>query len=368
MKFLVTGGGTGGHIYPALAIAHKIKETFPDAQLLYVGTDKGMESQIVPREGFRFKSIRVKGFRRKISLDTLKSVKELVLGMKDARRIIKHFNPDMVIGTGGYVCGPMVILGAMKGIPSIIHEQNAFPGVTNKILSRFVDCVAISFEESRKYFKKAKNVHLTGNPIRNNFTNIDLDKAYKKFNFKKDIPIVLSFGGSGGQKSLNSSMLGLMNKYSDRKDIQILHVTGKNHYDKFNEALYKRGLNNLSDHIKVVPYLYDMPLALGVSNLVITSAGAITLSEITALGIPSILIPKAYTAENHQEYNARAMEKNGASVVILEKDLNKNILYDTVEELLNNKKKISIMKKKTKALGKLDATDSIMNLIGELLK
>ncbi|NLX60979.1 MAG: undecaprenyldiphospho-muramoylpentapeptide beta-N-acetylglucosaminyltransferase [Tissierellia bacterium] len=364
MKYLITGGGTGGHIYPALAIAWEIKRKNKDAEILYVGTEKGLESKLVPREGFKFKTIRVQGLPRKLNLQTIKALKELLLGIRDANKIIKEFKPDVVIGTGGYVSAPVVFVASKKNIPSLIHEQNAFPGITNKILSRYVDKVLITFEESKKYFKCPEKIILTGNPIRKSILEVDKWKAYFELKVNPNIPFILSFGGSGGQKKLNDAILYVIEK-NINKDIQILHVTGNRFYDSFMKEIQSRKLS-LGDKIKIVPYMYDMPSALNIANLVITSAGAITLAEISAIGVPSILIPKGYTAENHQEYNAKAFEKNGASYLILEKDLTGEKLNKAIDDLIYNPHKLKEMAKNSKALGNIHATEQIVDIINKI--
>ncbi|MTI70756.1 MAG: undecaprenyldiphospho-muramoylpentapeptide beta-N-acetylglucosaminyltransferase [Firmicutes bacterium] len=367
MKFLITGGGTGGHITPALAIAREIKNNIKDADILYVGTEKGLESELVPREGFKFESIRVKGFRRKISLDTLKSLKELLLGLNDARKIVKKFKPDIVIGTGGYVCGPVVLVASLKNIPTMIHEQNALPGVTNRILSKFVDKIAASFEDSKKYFKDKNKVVVTGNPIREEFIKINKDNAYKKTSKDKKEDFILVLGGSGGQKSLNNAMLDVIDRNLYNSNMKILHVTGKKHYNDFINKLKEKGISKLNDNIEVVPYFYEMASGLKNADIVITSAGAITLAEVTAVGVPTILVPKSYTAENHQEHNARALEKKGASKVILEKDLNGKTLDNNIKELLKNKSKLKEMSKASNKLARIDSTERIFDIIKKLI-
>lgn len=368
MKVLVTGGGTGGHIYPALAIAKKIQKEIDGVEILYVGTDKGMEKDLVPREGFNFKTIRVEGFRRKLSMGTIKTINKLFAGMNDARKIVKDFKPDLVVGTGGYVCGPVVMIAALKNIPTLIHEQNAFPGVTNRILSRFVDSIACSFEESKKFFKHKDKITVTGNPIRDDFFNINRDKAFEKLGLDKNKKVVLSLGGSGGQKSLNNAMIKVIDRLNRQSDIQLIHVTGKRHYDGFIKALKENSIHNISKSINVLEYLYDMPDAMSVADLIITSPGAITIAEFTAVGTPTILIPKAYTTENHQEHNARALEKKGASVVILEKELNGDILYKNIHNLLKDENKLDSMAKSSKELGKKESVDDIYNMIRKLIK
>ncbi|MTI49042.1 MAG: undecaprenyldiphospho-muramoylpentapeptide beta-N-acetylglucosaminyltransferase [Firmicutes bacterium] len=372
MKVLITGGGTGGHIYPALAIAKKIKEEHPDSSIVYVGTKNSMESEIVPKEGFNFKSIRVKGFRRKLSMDTLKSIKELALGLNDARKLIKEFSPDIVIGTGGYVCGPLVLISSLKGIPTLIHEQNALPGITNRILSKFTDKIAASFEESKKYFKDSSKVTITGNPIRKEIVNIkEINKssAYRSLGITSQKKTVLSFGGSGGQKSLNDAMEEVIAKNINNDDIQIIHVTGKRLYDNFVEGIESKGIN-LSTHknIKVLPYLFEMPKAQSIANLIITGGGALSIAEINAIGKASIIIPKAYATDNHQEFNAKALEDEGAGVMVLEKELSGEKLNNLIIDLLKNERKLRRMEQNSKRIGITDSADRIIAIINQMVK
>lgn len=365
MKYLIAGGGTGGHIYPALAIAKEIKDKYSDAEILYVGTETGLEAEIVPREGYDFKTIRVKGMPRKLNKKSLIAAKELLHGLNDSKRILKDFKPDIVIGTGGYVCGPVVYMASKLKIPTMIHEQNAFPGITNKILSRYVDKVAITFDEAKKYFKHPEKVINTGNPIRSEILNIDKKSAYQELKLQAGKPLILSFGGSGGQKKLNDSILGFIETNLDNHNIQLIHVTGNRLYDDFMEEVKNKNIL-IPKNIRILPYLYKIPEALNIASLVITSAGAITLAEIAAVGVASILIPKGYTAENHQEYNAIAFQDKGASIVILEKDINTDIFNNTVMELLNNKEKLIKMGISSKTMGKYDAGKNILAIIDNL--
>ena len=365
MRYLITGGGTGGHIYPALAIANEIKKRHKNAEILYVGTEKGLEKELVPKEGFAFKTIRVKGMPRKINKEAFIAIKELLCGINDAKKIIRDFKPNVVIGTGGYVCGPVVYMASKKKIPTLIHEQNAFPGVTNKILSRYVNKVAVTFDESKRYFKHPNRVTNTGNPIRSEILQINKEEAYKALNINKSLPFILSFGGSGGQRKLNEAMYYMIKEEVMNEDIQIIHVTGKRFYDDFMKKLSKEEIS-LNNNIRVLPYFYDIPKGINLADLVITSSGAITLAEISAVGVPSILIPKSYTAENHQEYNARAFEEKGASIVMLEDDLSGRELSRIINEVLRDRKKLSVMAANSKKLGKIDAAERIVNLIDEL--
>lgn len=367
MKYLISGGGTGGHIYPALAIASEIKARDKSADILYVGTESGLESELVPKAGIAFETIRVKGMPRKINKEMLISIKELALGINDARKILNKFKPDIVIGTGGYVCGPVVYIAKKKKIPALIHEQNAFPGITNKILSRYVDRVLVTFEESRKYFKHEDRVVLTGNPIRKEILEVDREEAYNKLEIKKDLPLILSFGGSGGQRSLNDSIYEFIKENNHKNDMQLIHVTGSRHYNLFMDRL-KEDKIKLNKNIRVLKYLYDMPEAINIASLIVTSAGAITLSEIAAVGVASILIPKAYTAENHQEYNAKSFEENGASVVISESSLNGKLLSENIYDIILDEKIMEEMKANSKKLGKIQAGEQIAKIIEDLAR
>lgn len=355
MKILIAGGGTAGHINPGLAIAKKLQKGIGDTEILFVGTNRGLETKLVPREGFRLSLIRVQGFRRKISKDTLKSIAYVFLGIHDAKKIVREFRPDIVIGTGGYVCGPVLFVANLFKIPTIIHESNAIPGVTNKILSRFVDCVCISFNDAKKYFNNAKRVVVTGNPLR--------DGIEKSNNTpKRDRLKVTIFCGSRGARTVNKTVVDMINKYGNEFRFDITFATGEAQYEEVaSNVLCKR------DNIKIVPYIYDMPSVMADSDLLITRAGAITLSEITAMGKPSILIPSPYVTANHQEYNARALEKNGASVVVLEKDLNCDVLYNEINVIINNRQKLTAMAQNAAKMGIVDASEKIYHEIKQVM-
>lgn len=364
MKVLISGGGTAGHINPGIAIAKYIKSKNPGCEIVFVGTQKGLETKLVPRENFELRLIKVRGFKRKLSKDTLVSVKELFQGLHEARVIIKEFKPDIVIGTGGYVCGPVVFNAARMRIPTLIHEQNAFPGVTNKLLSRFVDKVAISFKESEKFFRVGKKIVFTGNPIRSEMLNVDRKTAREKLGIEKDKSLVVIFGGSRGAETINNTVCELISKHKDEDKFHLLFATGEAQYEKI---ISKLGSIN-SKYIKIVPYIYDMSDVMVASDLVVGRAGAITLSELTALGVPSVLIPSPYVTANHQEYNARALEKQEAGIVILEKNLNHNILYEQINALLRDDDKLKKMAENSKRMGITNASEKIYDIIDELIK
>lgn len=367
MKVLITGGGTGGHIMPALAIAQKIKTENLKNDILYVGTKNGLESELVPKEGFKFKAVDATYLERKVSINNVKTVITTIKGIFQSIKIIKEYKPDVVIGTGGYVCGPVVLAGAIKGIPTLIHEQNAYPGITNKILSRFTNKIAISFKESKKYFKDKSKLILVGNPIRKEILNCNRRSARKKFNLDENDIFIYSFGGSGGQKSLNNAMIEFIKINSNKEKIRLLHVTGKRLFENFNKDLKKLVIDQLPKNVEVKSYMYDAPSALAACDIIIGSSGAITIAEITAIGIPAILIPKAYTAENHQEYNARALEKEDAAKVIIEKELTGDKLNEIIDKLIKNKDDLKEMANNSRKMAKLNAEDKIYKIILDLI-
>ncbi|TAN70103.1 undecaprenyldiphospho-muramoylpentapeptide beta-N-acetylglucosaminyltransferase [Paraclostridium sordellii 8483] len=364
MKILLSGGGTGGHVYPAIAIANKIKEENPEAEIIFVGTEKGIESEIVPKYGYELKTVTVQGFKRKIDFENVKRVFKLFKGLEQSRKIVKKFKPDVVIGTGGYVSGPVLFNSSMSKVPTIVHEQNSFPGVTNKILAKMVTKVLTSFEDSHERFPEEtrSKLVLTGNPVRKEILISKKSVSRRKLGIQEDKKMVLCYGGSGGSRKINDSMkLVIRNLVND--DIAFIYATGKNFYDEFISDINDL---DLKPYQKVVPYLEDMATALAACDIVIGSAGAISLAEITALGKPSIIIPKAYTAENHQEYNAKSVESKGAGIAILEKNLTPETLNETVYKLLGDRDLLLDMSKASKEIGKPEAIDIIYKEVMEV--
>ncbi len=354
MKVIISGGGTGGHIYPALAIADTIKSKNPDAKILFIGTKDGLESEIIPKYGYPIEFITVGYLKRKFSYHNVKSGLKLLKGLVQSKKILRKFSPDVVIGTGGFVSGPIVYTAARANIPTMLHEQNAYPGLTNKILGKKVDVIAISFEDSKKYFTHPKEMVLTGNPIRKAFR-----EPYRAY-MKKEKSQILIFGGSGGATKINESVLWIAENYA-HLPYEILAVSGKHHYDKMSKA-------NEHQDIKVVAYLEDMPDKMKESDLIITSAGAITITEILATGKPAILIPKAYTAENHQEYNARSIEQKGGAIMILEKDLTGRKLHEEIIRLTQDQELLREMGTKNRSLAQDKTEEDLYRLVERLYK
>ncbi len=362
MKVLIAGGGTAGHINPGLAIAKYIKSKNHETEIIFVGTERGLETKLVPREGFELKLIKVRGFRRKISKDTFIAVKEMFQGLHEARSIVKEFKPDIVIGTGGYVCGPVVFSAAMRKIPTLIHEQNAFPGVTNRILSRFSNITAISFKESEKFFKGAKRIILTGNPIRKEMLEIERVKARESLKVDSSNPLVVIFGGSLGAEKINQSVVDMLKTHYREGTFKLIYATGEKQHKSVMEKLEGQSFKS----VQVLPYIFDMAGVMAAADLVVCRAGAITISELTALSVPSIMIPSPYVTANHQEHNAKALEKHGAALVILEKDLNGEILHKKIVDTIRNKAKLKEMSKNAGMIGVKDAVDKIYSLAMEI--
>lgn len=360
----MTGGGTGGHIYPAVAIADKIKEEYQNAEIIFVGTKKGLESDIVPACGYEIRTITVSGFNRKKLLENFGTAKKVFKGLKESSKIINEFKPDIVIGTGGYVCGPVVFAAYLKGIKTFIHEQNAFPGVTNKILSRFSDHIFISFEESRRYFKKKNKVFLTGNPLREAFVTQDLKTARSKLKIQSKDFVIICFGGSRGAEKINENMIKVIEVLNNIEDIKLFFISGKIHYDAIIKKIKSKGIK-LSKNIQVLDYVYNMSDYMAASNLVISRAGALTISEINATGKPSILIPSPNVTGNHQFHNAKVAADRGAAYIIEEKKLNEEEIISIIFKLKNNTEHIKRMALRSKAMSHTNAAERIVKCISQ---
>jgi UDP-N-acetylglucosamine--N-acetylmuramyl-(pentapeptide) pyrophosphoryl-undecaprenol N-acetylglucosamine transferase len=364
LKILFSGGGTAGHINPALAVAKNIKEIDKNAQILFIGTEDGLEKELVPKEGFNIEFINVQGFERKLSIKNICSVIKSFKGIFQAKKIINKFKPDVVVGTGGYVCGSVVLCAAMMKIPTVIHEQNVFPGFTIKILSKFALYVALSFKESEKYIKRKKEVYITGNPVRKELLESDYQTCREKMDIGKDKFLILAFGGSLGAEKINETVVDFIKTNVQNKKIIIILGTGKREYELVIKKLKENEIDIYSNNnVKIYPYIYNMNEVMAASDLVICRAGAITLSELTAIGKPSILIPSPYVANNHQEYNAKALEKIGAAIVLDENKINSNSLTSQVKKLIENRELLGKMKKKAQSIGKIDATKKLTNLV-----
>lgn len=365
MRVLLTGGGTAGHINPAIAIANYIKEREPESEFLFVGTERGLEKTLVPKCGYNIKFIDVMGLKRSLSIENFKVLINYIKSTGVAKKIIKEFKPDVVIGTGGYVCAPVVKAAAALKIPTLIHEQNVFPGLAIKMLSQKADITAISFEETRNMMK-AKNMILTGNPLRPNlFVPHDIDVVRAKYGFDEK-PIVLMFGGSLGAEKMNEALTEMIaGDYI--KDFNLIASTGERHYEKISADIKKTTDLEKIKNVKVVPYIYNMEEIFFAADVVVGRAGAITVSEITALGKAAVLIPSPYVAHNHQEHNARYLEKNGAAKVVLENEVSGERIHQEISSVLANAETLKKMQADSKKIGVTDACETIYENIKKII-
>lgn len=359
MKLIVCGGGTGGHIYPAVAIAEYFKNQDGSTEILYIGGKYGIENKVLKNYDYRFETIDIKGFQRKLSIENIKRVFKTTSSMLKMRKILSKEKPDLVIGTGGYVCGPVVYMAALMKIKTAILEQNVFMGMTNKILSKKVDYIFYGFDEALKRYP-FDNAIVSGNPVRTLEFDYDKKTARKELNFSSDEKIILSIGGSGGSQSLNDAIKLFVN-YAEKNNIRLIHSCGEAYYDELKEEF----IDINYDKFELYPYIKNIGKYMQSADIIICSAGASTLSEVSYFGKPIIAVPKAYTAENHQEYNAKMIEDCGAGYCIKEDMLNADILENRVQNILFNQ---DIFKKMSDNSSKLYKGDACKIIYDALIK
>ena len=362
MRAIIAAAGTGGHINPGIAIANKIKEKEPNSEIVFVGTGRGLEKDLVPRAGYELKTIDAHGIERKITVQNLKNLYATFKSISSAKKIMQSFKPDVLIGTGGYICVPTVIAAKKMGIPVVLHESNAFPGVAVKLFKKKADKILVGFEDAKKRLDNRENVVVTGNPIKLkkiDFSLSEKNKIIKETGLKNDKPIVLVFGGSQGAQSINQSLLEIIvNKKN--KDYQIMWAAGPEQYKEIKKKLEEVNINieNI-DNVKIVPYIYNMEEIMNIADLVVCRSGAMTITEISVVGKPAIFIPFPYATENHQEYNAKVLENVGAAKIILNKDLNSEILGSTINEIVKDKNLIERMGKNANKVAMKNVEDKI---------
>ncbi|MBO8159322.1 undecaprenyldiphospho-muramoylpentapeptide beta-N-acetylglucosaminyltransferase [Thermosyntropha sp.] len=361
MRLILSGGGTGGHIYPALAVAKGVREIIPDVEIIYVGTEKGMEKDIVKKAGYPFKSIDISGIDRSSMLKASKSLIKFPKSFIQAFNIIKNFKPDVVLGTGGYVSFPVVLAGTFFNCKTIIHEQNVFPGLANRNLASRVDYVLLTFEETKKYLK-AKNIKVTGLPVRKEIVEVQKDVAMRNLGLEDKFTLV-AFGGSRGAMSINKAMIDLVEKYKN-EDVQIIWITGNTRYEEIlNKLKEKIDLDKMKLTLRLFPYMYNIEEALAAADLAVCRAGASTLCELAVLGLPAILVPYPYAAEGHQEKNARVLKEKKAVEMVIDEYLDGDTLYKKVEELRKNPHRLKEMKNNLKKEAHLYALQDIVEVI-----
>ena len=363
LKVIISGGGTGGHIFPAISIANELKERVPEIDILFVGALGRMEMERVPAAGYRIEGLPVMGFPRKPSLKMITFFIKLYKSLKKARKIIKEFQPDIAIGVGGYASGPVLKAAVRKGIPSILQEQNSYAGVTNKLLAGKVQKICVAYPEMEKYFP-AEKIVLTGNPIRKNLLEKVENKkeAYDFFELNADKPVVLLVGGSQGAGTLNESIFANL-EMIENSGVQIIWQTGKYYYSNIQERLK----SNKPENLKICEFVSRMDLAYAVADLVISRAGAGTISELCLLGKPSVLVPSPNVAEDHQTKNAMALVKNSAAVMIRDADAKEQLWRETFS-LIKDEQKLQTLGKNILGMAKPDAAKEIVDVILNELK
>ncbi len=370
MRIIAAGGGTAGHINPALAILGYLKERQPDAEILYIGCKGRMEERLVAQAGYDFRGIEVQGFSRKISpkglADNIITVKKAIKAGRDAKRIIEDFKPDIVVGTGGYVSGPVLKAAQKLGIPTLIHEQNAFPGVTNKMLAKKAERVMLAMPEAKKYFKDGCRFEETGNPVRGDILTAEKKRCREVLGLDER-PVILSFGGSLGAKIINESIADIIARSAKDGKYQHIHAYGQ--YGKwFPDLLRKKGADlEKATNLDIREYINDMPVCLAAADVVVSRAGAITLSEIQVQGKPSILIPSPNVAENHQYHNAMALVERNAAVLIEEKDLTPEKLTEEIDKLASDPERLAEYSENAGKMAVNDAAKRIYGIIIEVL-
>ncbi|MBN1821476.1 MAG: undecaprenyldiphospho-muramoylpentapeptide beta-N-acetylglucosaminyltransferase [Prolixibacteraceae bacterium] len=362
-RIIISAGGTGGHIFPALAVAGEIKERFPDLEILFVGALGKMEMEKVPAAGFKIVGLPVMGFPRKPGLKWFKFLKMLMQSNKRAKQIIKEFKPDLAAGFGGFASGPVLRIAAKKGIPAIIQEQNSYAGITNKLLSKKVKKICVSYENMERFFPKEKLV-FTGNPVRKNLTGKlpGKDISSEFFNLNKKDKVILIIGGSLGARSINNAVLNNLEKIR-KSDVKIIWQTGAIYYDEMVQKTKKNKPSNLFIH----KFLQQMDMAYDVADIIISRAGAGTISELCLVGKPVILVPSPNVAEDHQTKNAKALESQNAAILINDKDIHDQ-LFDEAFVLIGNEERLKDLSENIKKLAKPDATKRIVEEMIGLIK
>ena len=371
MRVIIAAAGTAGHINPGLAIANKIKEEEKDSKIIFIGTTRGLENDLVPRAGYELKTIDAYGLSKKISIENIKKMYKTLKGYGEARKIIKEFKPDIVIGTGGYICGATISAAHSLKIPTLLHESNAFPGKAVKMLANKTDTILVSFEDARSRIKNAKNIVYTGTPVKirkKEYGINEKNSIIKSAGLNETKPIVLIFGGSQGAQKINDAILGIL-KNKLNKNYQIIWATGPKQYDRIKEILEENNvyINHL-ENAKIVPYIYNMEEMMNVSDLIVARSGAMTITEISNLGKASILIPLPNVSGDHQLHNAKVLENIGAARIILNNELNYENLNSNIEEIILNKNTIETMSKNALIVSTSNVEDKFFAEIKKILR
>ena len=371
MRFLFTCGGTAGHINPAIAVAGRLRELMPESEFLFLGAEDKMEMQLVPREGYEIRPLPITNISRGHSAEALlhnaKTLANVARSMEKTDRVLREFKPDAVIGTGGYVCYPVLRQAAKRGIPTLVHESNAVPGLTTKLLDGHVDRVMVGFEESRAHYKHPERVVVTGTPVRGDFAHYTRDSARAQLGLPKDEPLVVSVWGSLGAGHMNEIMGELIPLLREKKDFRLIHSVGSGYWEDFCAKLGETAPDCAAWGVDVREYIYDMPRVMAAADLILCRAGASTLSELSYIGKPVVLVPSPNVTNNHQEKNARVLEKAGGAKVLLEGEFDARSLFETVKGLLADPEALRSMSGAMASLAVPEATDRIVEQILDLI-
>ena len=372
MKFIFTCGGTAGHVYPAVAVAGRLKELMPDSEFLFIGAEGKMEMELVPKEGYDIKPLKVTYLKRSLSPKTivynLKSVKNVLSAVREAKRIMRDFKPDAVIGTGGYVCFPVLKAASDLKIPTAVHESNAVPGLTTKMLAKKMDRIMVGFSESCQYYPNPEAVKVTGTPVRGEFACHSKASAKAEMGLAADKKLVLSVWGSLGASHMNKTVGEMMPHLCTQKDFHFLHCCGKLYHERMLKKLEEAKLQGDEGGFDMYEFIYDMPRVMAAADLIMCRAGASTLAELTYMGKPAIIVPSPNVTNNHQEKNARVLEKAGGAKVLLEGEFDHESLMGHINELLEDDARLEEMSKVMAALAVPDACDKICDTILELVR
>ena len=370
MKVIISAAGTGGHINPGIAIANKIKEKIHKSEIIFIGTNRGLEHDLVSRAGYKLKTIDAYGLKKELSLQNVKHIISTLKSKKDVKKIIDDFKPDLVIGTGGYICGPVFSVATSRKIPTMLHESNAYPGRAVKMFSKKVDTILVGFEETKERLEGCKKVVVTGTPTKIKKLNISTQRKKKmleELGIKNDLPIVLIFGGSQGARKINESVIQLvLNKKIEK--YQIIWATGTKQYDIVKEEFEKNSINiNNIKNVKAIPYIYNMEELINISDLLVCRSGAMTITEICIVGKPAIFIPLPSISANRQEDNARVLKKIGAAKIILNQEVNGNNLSEEIESIIEDKQELEEMGKVANSIAPNNVEEKIYHEIEKLL-
>jgi len=369
VKYLITGGGTGGHIYPALACAKGLTRVDPAAEILYVGTRRGLEADIVPREGIEFRVIETSGIMGKSPIDAARGAFRASKGLWEAYRITGEFRPDACLGTGGYVSGPVILAAYLRGVPCAIQDQNVVPGFTNKILSRLAREVYVPFEDAIAHFPRRVRCVVTGNPVRPEIIAAVREDGAKSLGLDPGKPTVLIFGGSRGARRIVEVALEIIERNLLTEGVQVILITGREYEDMARERLSRLGIvPSVGGNLVIRPYMFDIENAMAASDIMVGRAGGMTVSEILARGLPSVLVPSPNVAGNHQVYNAKAAARSGGAVIIREPDLEASKLAGTLNTILGSAKRLKEMSKNAREAGKSEAADHIARRLYRLAR